>query len=163
MGPFQRVKDRAVARAPALSVVLAQSGLWALGPWAPLVIAGMLAGPLSDQTLTYLVGLSAVQMVFMAWRLRRVGVYLDDGAVVVRNVLWTHRLAAPVRREPSRSSWWALKPWVVAVLRSDLTSHRCKVFGCQEEDLDELCRVLIRNGMMVRRTRAPERRSRRRR
>lgn len=84
----------------------------------------------------------------MVWRLRRVGVYIDDDLVVVRNVLWTHRLAAPVRRERWRSSWWAVKRSEVAVLRSDLSSRRCKVYGCQQqEDLDHLLVLLAQRGM----------------
>lgn len=87
-------------------------------------------------------------MALMMWRLRRVGVYIDDDAVVVRNVLWTHRLAPPVRGERWRSSWWAVKRSEVAVLRSDLSSRGCKAYGCQQqEDLDHLLRVLAQRGM----------------
>lgn len=84
----------------------------------------------------------------MVWRLRRVGVYIEDDSVVVRNVLWTHRLAPPVSHERWRSSWWAVKPSAVAVLRSDLSSRRCKAFGCQQkQDLDDLFHLLAQRGM----------------
>lgn len=38
----------------------------------------------------------------------------------------------PIPRMRRESSWWAVKRSEVAVLRSDLSSRRCKVFGCQQ-------------------------------
>lgn len=143
------MRDQAVVRASAFDVVLAQSALWALAPWAPVAIGGVLAGPLSDQTSGALLMLGVGIMALMVWRLRRVGVYIEDDSVVVRNVLWTHRLASPVRRGRWHSSWWAVKPREVAVLRSDLSSRRCKAFSCQQqEDLDDLLHLLAQRGMM---------------
>lgn len=137
-----------MVRASAFEVVLAQSALWVLAPWAPIAIGGVLAGQLSDQTSGPLLMLGAGIMALMVWRLRRVGVYIEDDSVVVRNVLWSHRLASPVRRERWRSSWWAVKPSEVAVLRSDRNSRRCKAFGCQQqEDLDDLLYALTQRGM----------------
>lgn len=153
-----------MVRASAFEVVLAQSALWVLAPWAPVAIGGALAGPLSDQTSGVLLILGVGIMALMVWRLRRVGVYIEDGSVLVRNVLWTHRLASPVRRERWRSSWWAVKRWEVAVLRSDLSSRRCKAFGCQQqEDLDHLLRVLAQRGMANPERRGAKRKGRKRR
>ena len=142
------MRDQAVVRASAFEVLLAQSALWVLVPWAPIAIGGLLAGPLPDQIPGALLMLGVGIVALMVWRLRRVGVYLEDESVVVRNVLWTHRLAPPASHERWRSSWWAVKPSPVAVLRSDLSSRRCKAFGCQQKaDLDDLFHVLAQRGM----------------
>lgn len=146
--------------ASAFSVMVSQAALWVLGPWVPYVAVGLAVGPLSDPTTGSMLGLGVGLVAVMACRLRRVGVYIDDGSVVVRNVLWTHHLAAPVRRQRWRSSWWAVKPVEVPVLRSEATSRRCKVFGCQDpRDWEGLCDVLVREGLME----SPRSRTKRRR
>ncbi len=147
-----------VRRVPIRYLVLAQDGLWVSVLAVPLFVGGIAAGPLADRSSAVLLAVGLGLVVPMLWRLRRVGVYIADQVVVVRNVLWTHHLAGPICFAGWRSSRWSIKGWDVAVLRSESTGRRCKVLACQDpEDWDELRDELVARGLIS----APRRASRR--
>lgn len=155
-----RMEEQPLLTPRAFDVMLAQALLWLLVPFAPLVLADV-TGLSSDTSPMVWLGLGVSALAAMAWRLRHVGIYLDDESVVVRNVLWTHRLAPPVRRERMRSSWWSIRPLPVAVLRSDASGRRCKAMACSDENWFELRDSLAAGGMAPPGRRAKRRKRRR--
>lgn len=154
------MKGKALLKPSALHVVFAQVLLWLLVPFAPLVLADV-TGYSSDTSPMVWLALGFGALATMAWRLRRVDIYLDDESVVVRNVLWTHRLAPPVTRVRMRSSWWSVRPWPVAVLRSDTSGRRCKAMACSDENWFELRDSLAAAGMAQLGRRSKKRKRRR--
>lgn len=143
--PWRRSPESIVLlKGSSLDAVLSQSALWVLMPWFALGIGSWL-GSVAGAAAAWL---ALVIPVAMAARLVAVGVYLEGGHVVVRNVLWTWRLDPPVRRVGERSSLWAARPAPVSVLRSDATGRRCKVLACSDQRLwDELRDQLHRRGV----------------
>jgi hypothetical protein len=146
VGPWRRPPDSVVLlKGRALDVVLSQAALWVLMPWFVLAI-GWWIDPVVGAAAWLVLAIPVV----MAIRLAAVGVYLERGQVVVRNVLWTWRLDPPVKRVGERSSLWAAPAAPVAVLRSDATGRRCKAVACSDAPhWDELRDQLRRHSVLA--------------
>jgi hypothetical protein len=146
VGPWRRSPDSVVLlKGRALDVVLSQAALWVLMPWFVLAI-GWWIDPVVGAAAWLVLAIPVV----MAIRLAAVGVYLERGHVVVRNVLWTWRLDPPVKQVGERSSLWAAPAAPVAVLRSDATGRRCKALACSDAPhWDELRDQLRRHGVLA--------------